>query len=101
MVILNKSVVTYCQVKRQGFPEVETGIRWGNRLYVLYATFSLDEEQEASFYVQTCRRKSLIVHETNHYGVWCQLPGLEQVDEPMPVLVPKSWGRLPVRTAAE
>ncbi|WP_287130289.1 hypothetical protein [Candidatus Cyanaurora vandensis] len=81
MIILNRSVVTYCEVKRQGSPEIETGIRWGDQLYVVYAAFPIEEEAQARFFVKTCKRKALIVNLGNSCTVWCQLPGLEQVEE--------------------
>ncbi|WP_218081953.1 hypothetical protein [Anthocerotibacter panamensis] len=79
VIILNKSVVTYCQVCRQGSEIIELGILWGDQPYVLCATFILEEERQANFYAKTCRRPALIVHEGTHYAVWCQLPILKHL----------------------
>ncbi len=71
MLILNKTVVNYCQIRRQDSDETETGIRWGDQVYACSMTFCHGEEQQAMFYAKTCGATSLIVQHGQHLEVWC------------------------------
>ena len=88
MIILNKSVVTYCQIQHQDSSVAELGVSWGDQPYAMCAAFPLAEEQQALFYAKTCGRPALIVHSDDSYLVWCQLTNLVIYTDPAFVFRP-------------